>query len=259
MTIKEIPLIIGGEKVRSTSGTWLDVLNPATQEVVARVPMATAEEVAAAVNSAEQAFKTWSKVSLTQRMRIMLNFQQLVREHTQELAELVTLEHGKTLPDAIGEVGRALEAIENACLITRLQLGEMANNAATDVDTYTLHKPLGVGLGITAFNFPLMLPAFMFPAAIACGNTFVLKPSEQDPSSTIRLVELAIEAGIPAGVLNVVHGGEAVVNQLIASEAVKAVSFIGSTAIGTKVYDLAGKHGKRAQAMMGAKSYGYYA
>jgi len=255
MTIKEVPLIIGGEKVRSKSDTWLDVLNPATQEVVARVPVATPEEVAAAVASAHEAFKSWSKVSLTNRMRIMLNFQQLVKDHTQELAELVTLEHGKTLPDAEGEVGRALEAIENACSVTRLQLGEMANNAATGVDTYTLNKPLGVGLGITAFNFPLMLPAFMFPPAIACGNTFVLKPSEQDPSSTIRFVELALEAGIPAGVLNVVHGDANVVNQLIESEEVKAVSFIGSTNIGTKVYNHAAKHGKRAQSMMGAKNH----
>ncbi|QBG37723.1 CoA-acylating methylmalonate-semialdehyde dehydrogenase [Litorilituus sediminis] len=255
MTIREVPLIIGGEKVRSKSDKWLDVLNPATQEVVARVPIATPEEVKAAVDSAEQAFKSWSQVSLTNRMRIMLNFQQLVREHTQELAELVTLEHGKTLPDAEGEVGRALEAIENACSVTRLQLGEMANNAATGVDTYTLNKPLGVGLGITAFNFPLMLPAFMFPPAVACGNTFVLKPSEQDPSSTIRFVELALEAGIPAGVLNVVHGDAGVVNQLIESDAVKAVSFIGSTAIGTQVYNHAAKHGKRAQAMMGAKNH----
>ncbi|RHW76023.1 CoA-acylating methylmalonate-semialdehyde dehydrogenase [Colwellia sp. RSH04] len=255
MTIKEVPLIIGGEKIRSKSDVWLDVLNPATQEVVARVPVATREEVAAAVESAQEAFKSWSKVSLTNRMRIMLNFQQLVKEHTQELAELVTLEHGKTLPDAEGEVGRALEAIENACSVTRLQLGEMANNAATGVDTYTLNKPLGVGLGITAFNFPLMLPAFMFPPAIACGNTFVLKPSEQDPSSTIRFVELALEAGIPAGVLNVVHGDANVVNQLIESDEVKAVSFIGSTNIGTKVYNHAAKHGKRAQSMMGAKNH----
>ena len=255
MTIKEIPLIINGEKVRSKTNTWLDVLNPATQEVVARVPVATREEVAAAVDSAEQAFKSWSKVSLTNRMRIMLNFQHLVREHSQELAELVTLEHGKTLPDAEGEVGRSLEAIENACSITRSQLGEMANNAATGIDTYTLNKPLGVGVGITAFNFPLMLPAFMFPPAIACGNTFVLKPSEQAPSSTIRFVELALEAGIPPGVLNVIHGGPDAVNQLIESDAVKAVSFIGSTAVGTHVYNLASKHGKRAQAMMGAKNH----
>jgi malonate-semialdehyde dehydrogenase (acetylating)/methylmalonate-semialdehyde dehydrogenase len=255
MTIKEIPLIINGEKLRSTTDTWLDVLNPATQEVVARVPVATEAEVSAAVSSAEKAFKSWSKVSLTNRMRIMLNFQHLVREHSQELAELVTLEHGKTLPDAEGEVGRALEAIENACSITRLQLGEMANNVATEVDTYTLNKPLGVGVGITAFNFPLMLPAFMFPPAIACGNCFVLKPSEQAPSSTIRFVELALLAGIPAGVLNVVHGGSETVNQLIESDAVKAVSFIGSTEVGKHVYNHASKHGKRAQAMMGAKNH----
>ena len=255
MSIKEIPLIIGGKKVQSKSTEWLDVLNPATQEVVARVPMATPEEVNAAVESAQEAFKTWSKVSLTNRMRIMVKFAHLVSENAKELAELVTLEHGKTLPDAEGEVGRALEAVENACSITRLQLGDMGNNVATGVDTYTLHKPLGVGLGITAFNFPLMLPAFMFPPAIACGNTFVLKPSEQDPSSTIRFVELALEAGLPAGVLNVVHGGPDVVNGLIEHEHVKAVSFIGSTNVGTHVYNHAAKHGKRAQSMMGAKNH----
>jgi len=255
MSIKEIPLIINGEKVRSTTNEWLDVLNPATQEVVARVPMATAEEVNAAVNAAQVAFKSWSKVSLTNRMRVMVSFAHLVRENSEELAELVTLEHGKTLPDAEGEVGRALEAIENACSITRLQLGDMGNNVATGVDTYTINKPIGVGLGITAFNFPLMLPAFMFPPAIACGNTFVLKPSEQAPSSTIRFVELAIEAGIPAGVINVVHGGPNVVNALIEHEHVKAVSFIGSTQVGTHVYNHASKHGKRSQSMMGAKNH----
>ncbi len=255
MTIKEIPLIIGGKRVKSASTEWLDVLNPATQEVVARVPMATPDEVAAAVASAEEAFKTWSKVSLTNRMRIMLKFQQLLGEHVEEIAALITEEHGKTLPDAEGEVGRALEAVENACSITRLQMGDMANNVATGVDVYTLNKPLGVGLGITAFNFPVMLPAFMFPPAVACGNTFVLKPSEQDPSATVRMVELAMEAGIPAGVINVVHGGPAVVDQLIEHPAIKAVSFIGSTPVGTHVYQHASKHGKRAQCMMGAKNH----
>ena len=255
MSIKKIPLIIDGKQVQSTTTEWLDVLNPATQEVVAQVPLATPEEVEAAVASAQAAFKSWSKVSLTQRMRIMLKFQELVRQHTTEIAELITLEHGKTLPDAEGEVGRALEAVENACSITRLQLGEMANNAATGVDVYTLNKPLGVGVGITAFNFPVMLPAFMFPPAIACGNTFVLKPSEQDPSSTIRFVELALEAGVPAGVLNVVHGGADAVNALCEHPDVKAVSFIGSTNVGTHVYNHASKHGKRAQAMMGAKNH----
>ncbi|WDE10537.1 CoA-acylating methylmalonate-semialdehyde dehydrogenase [Thalassomonas haliotis] len=255
MSIKEIPLIIGGEKVQSKTEQWLDVLNPATQDVVARVPMATLEEVDAAVASAQEAFKSWSKVSLTNRMRIMLNLQQLIRENTEELARLITLEHGKTLPDAEGEVGRGLEAIENACSITRLQLGQMANNAATGVDVYTMNKPLGVCVGITAFNFPIMLPSFMFPIAIACGNTFVLKPSEQDPSSTMLMVELALKAGIPAGVLNVVHGGPDVANRLCEHQDVKAVSFIGSTHVGTHIYNHAGAHGKRAQCMMGAKNH----
>ncbi|MDG1731368.1 MAG: CoA-acylating methylmalonate-semialdehyde dehydrogenase [Thalassotalea sp.] len=255
MSIREIPLLINGEKIRSKTDTWLDVLNPATQEVVARVPMATIEEVDAAIASAAQAFKTWSKTSITKRMRIMLKFQQLLQERTSDIAELITLEHGKTLPDAEGEVGRALEAVENACSVTRLQMGEMSNNAATGVDVYTLNKPLGVGAGITAFNFPVMLPSFMFPPAIACGNTFVLKPSEQDPSSTMLMAELAIEAGVPAGVLNVVHGGPDVVNRICSHDDVKAVSFIGSTHVGTHVYNLASKHGKRAQSMMGAKNH----
>ena len=255
MSIPKIPHIIGGQEVLSTSEQWLDVLNPATQDVVASVPVATMAEVDAAVASAQEAFKTWSKTSLTKRMRIMLKFQQLLDDNTVEIAKLITLEHGKTLPDAEGEVGRALEAVENACSITRLQLGEMANNAATGVDVYTLNKPLGVGVGITAFNFPVMLPAFMFPAAIACGNTFVLKPSEQDPSATMLMVKLALEAGIPAGVLNVVHGGPDTVNRLIEHNDVKAVSFIGSTGVGTHVYNHASKHGKRAQCMMGAKNH----
>ena len=255
MAIREIPLLINGEKVKSKSDTWLDVLNPATQEVVARVPMATIEEVDAAIENAAQAFKTWSKTSVTKRMRIMLKFQQLLQDHTSEIAALITEEHGKTLPDAEGEVGRGLEAIENACSITRLQLGQMANNAATGVDVYTMNKPLGVCVGITAFNFPIMLPSFMFPIAIACGNTFVLKPSEQDPSSTMLMVELALQAGVPAGVLNVVHGGPDVANRLCEHEDVKAVSFIGSTHVGTHIYNHAGAHGKRAQCMMGAKNH----
>ncbi|WP_371186753.1 CoA-acylating methylmalonate-semialdehyde dehydrogenase [Thalassotalea maritima] len=255
MSIRQIPLIIGGEKVISQSDTWLDVLNPATQEVVAKVPMATMDEVNAAIANAKQAFADWRKTPLTKRMRIMMKFQQLLEQHTNEIATLITEEHGKTLPDAEGEVGRALEAVENACAITRLQLGEIANNAATGVDVYTLNQPLGVGVGITAFNFPVMLPAFMFPAAIACGNTFVLKPSEQDPSATMLMVELALQAGVPAGVLNVVHGGADVVNRLCEHQDVKAVSFIGSTHVGTHVYNHASQHGKRAQCMMGAKNH----
>ncbi|SDZ99224.1 CoA-acylating methylmalonate-semialdehyde dehydrogenase [Marinobacterium iners] len=255
MSVREIPLFIDGQPVRSQSPEWRDVINPATQEVVARVPFATVDEVNRAVASAKEAFKSWRKVSLAQRMRIMLKFQALVREHTSELAALITEEHGKTLPDAEGEVGRGLEVIEHACSITSLQLGEIAENAAGGVNVYSLQQPIGVGAGITAFNFPVMLPCFMFPLAIATGNTFILKPSEQDPTSTMRLVELAHEAGIPAGVLNVVHGGADVANQICDHPDIKALSFIGSTHVGTHIYNRAGAAGKRVQSMMGAKNH----
>ncbi|MDP2561448.1 CoA-acylating methylmalonate-semialdehyde dehydrogenase [Psychrobium sp. 1_MG-2023] len=253
--MRRVPMIINGEKVESTSSNWIDVLNPATQEVVAQVPMATLDEVDHAIENAHQAFQTWKKVPLGQRMRIMLKLQHLIRENTATLAELITLEHGKTLPDAEGEVGRGLEVVEHACSITSLQLGEMANNVAGNVDVYTLQKPLGVGAGITAFNFPVMLPCFMFPLALATGNTFVLKPSEQDPTSSLFLAELALEAGVPPGVLNVVHGGPDVANRLCEHPLIKAVSFIGSTHVGTQVYQRASEHNKRAQCMMGAKNH----
>jgi malonate-semialdehyde dehydrogenase (acetylating)/methylmalonate-semialdehyde dehydrogenase len=255
VTIREIPLLIGGKEVRSASDHWLDVLNPATQAVVARVPMATPDEVDAAVASAQKAFAGWSQTAPGERIGVMLKLHRLIGAHTAELAELITREHGKTLPDAEVEVGRALEAIENACSITTMQLGEIANNAAKGVDVYTLNQPLGVGAGITAFNFPVMLSSWVFPVAIACGNTFVLKPSEQDPSSTMRMVELALEAGVPAGVLNVVHGGPEVADRLCEHPGVRAVSFIGSSSVGTHIYNLAGRHGKRAQCMMGAKNH----
>ncbi|QOR39953.1 CoA-acylating methylmalonate-semialdehyde dehydrogenase [Billgrantia diversa] len=255
MSVREIPMYIDGQAVPSTSQEWRDVVNPATQEVVARVPFCTAEEVDRAVASAKEAFKTWRKTPLAKRMRIMLSLQALIREQTEELAALITEEHGKTLPDAAGEVGRGLEVVEHACSITSLQLGELAENAANEVDVYTLNQPLGVGAGITAFNFPIMLPCFMFPLAIASGNTFVLKPSEQDPSSTMRLVELAHEAGVPAGVLNVVHGGPDVANQIADHPDIKALSFIGSSHVGSLLYNRAAVAGKRMQAMMGAKNH----
>jgi malonate-semialdehyde dehydrogenase (acetylating)/methylmalonate-semialdehyde dehydrogenase len=246
---------IGGKAYPSKSTEWRDVTNPATQEVVARVPFATSEEVNLAVASAQEAFKTWRSTSLGARMRIMLKLQHLVRENLPELAQLITLEHGKTLPDAEGEVARGLEVIEHACSITTLQLGEIAENAATGVDVYNLLQPIGVGAGITAFNFPVMLPCFMFPMAIACGNTFVLKPSEQDPSSTMRLVELAHEAGIPPGVLNVVHGGAQVADMICDHPDIAALSFIGSTHVGQHIYRRASDAGKRVQSMMGAKNH----
>lgn len=254
-SVPAVPLYIGGQKITSTSDKWRDVINPATQEIVARVPFATPEEVDRAVGVAKETFRTWRNTPLAQRMRAMLRFQQLLRENVTRLAEIVTREHGKTLPDAEGEVLRGLEAVEHVCSVATLQLGELAENAATGIDVYTLKQPLGVGVGITAFNFPVMLPCWMFPMSVACGNTFVLKPSEQDPSSAVLLVELAHEAGLPPGVLNVVHGGPDVANRLCEHPDVKAVSFIGSTRVGREIHRRASEAGKRVQAMMGAKNH----
>ncbi len=253
--VATVKLLIGGKFVESTTTEWRDVVNPATQEVLARVPFATADEVDAAVASAQGAFKTWRKTPVGARSRIFLKYQQLIREHMGELAAILTAEQGKTLPDAEGDVFRGLEVVEHAAGIGNLQLGELANNVANGVDTYTLLQPLGVCAGITPFNFPAMIPLWMFPMAIATGNTFVLKPSEQDPMVTMRLCELALEAGVPPGVLNVVHGGEAVVNAICDHPDIKAISFVGSTRVGTHVYHRASATGKRVQCMMGAKNH----
>ncbi|UUW73357.1 CoA-acylating methylmalonate-semialdehyde dehydrogenase [Pseudomonas oryzihabitans] len=253
--IKDVPLLIDGQFVTSTSREGREVINPATQEVLARVPFATTEEVQRAVASAKAAFATWRKTPIGARARIFLRYQQLIREHMSELAALLTAEQGKTLADAEGDVFRGLEVVEHAAAIGNLQLGELANNVASGVDTYTLLQPLGVCAGITPFNFPAMIPLWMFPMAIACGNTFVLKPSEQDPLVTMRLAELALEAGVPPGVLNVVHGGPAVVDALCDHPDIKALSFVGSTRVGTHVYRRASEAGKRVQCMMGAKNH----
>ena len=253
--VATVKLLIDGEFVESTTTEWRDVVNPANQVVLARVPFATAGEVDAAVAAAQRAFHGWRKTPIGTRARIFLKYQQLIREHMGELAAILTAEQGKTLPDAEGDVFRGLEVVEHAAAIGNLQLGELANNVAGGVDTYTLLQPLGVCAGITPFNFPAMIPLWMFPMAIATGNTFVLKPSEQDPMVTMRLVELALEAGIPKGVLNVVHGGEEVVNAICDHPDIKAVSFVGSTRVGTHVYRRASLAGKRAQCMMGAKNH----
>lgn len=253
--VATVKLLINGEFVESKTTQWRDVVNPATQAVLARVPFATADEVNAAVASAQQAFKSWRKTPISTRARIFLKYQQLIREHMAELAATLSAEQGKTLPDAEGDVFRGLEVVEHAAAIGNLQLGELANNVATGVDTYTLLQPLGVCAGITPFNFPAMIPLWMFPMAIATGNTFVLKPSEQVPMVTMRLIELAQEAGIPKGVLNVVHGGEDVVNAICDHTDIKAVSFVGSTRVGTHVYQRASLAGKRVQCMMGAKNH----
>jgi malonate-semialdehyde dehydrogenase (acetylating)/methylmalonate-semialdehyde dehydrogenase len=254
-TIPTVKLLIDGRFVESKAREWRDVVNPATQEVLARVPMCGPDEIDRAVKSAAQAFKAWRSTPIAARARIMLKLQELVRRDMKKIAAVLTDEQGKTLPDAEGDVFRGLEVVEHACSIGTLTLGEFAENVATNVDTYFIRQPLGVCAGITPFNFPAMIPLWMFPMAIVCGNTFVLKPSEQDPMTTMLLAELAMEAGIPPGVLNVVHGGKEAVDALCTHPEVKAVSFVGSCAVGEHVYKLASQHGKRAQSMMGAKNH----
>jgi len=255
MAIPTVKLLINGAFIDSRTEHWSDVVNPATQEVIARVPHATPDEMAQAVAAAKSAFQTWRKMPIGARARIFLKYQALIREHMAELAALLTAEQGKTLADAEGDVFRGLEVVEHAANIGQLQMGELASNVAGGVDTYTVHQPLGVCAGITPFNFPAMIPLWMFPMAIACGNTFILKPSEQDPMVTMRLAELALQAGVPPGVLNVVHGGADVVNAICDHPDIKAVSFVGSTTVGTHVYQRATLAGKRAQCMMGAKNH----
>lgn len=250
-----ISLFIDGKMVMSKTDHWRTLVNPATQEVIGRVPFATPDEVEAAVASSARAFENWRKTPIGARARIFLKYQELIRKHMKELALLLTTEQGKTLADAEGDVFRGLEVVEHAAGIGNLQLGELANNVANGVDTFTILQPLGVCAGITPFNFPAMIPLWMFPMAIATGNTFVLKPSEQDPMVTMRLVELAAEAGVPPGVLNVVHGGEEVVNAICDHPTIKAISFVGSTRVGTHVYNRASLAGKRVQCMMGAKNH----
>jgi malonate-semialdehyde dehydrogenase (acetylating)/methylmalonate-semialdehyde dehydrogenase len=253
--VPTVKMLLDGKFIESRSGEWHDVVNPATQEILAQVPFATDEELHAAVASAKQAFKSWKNTPLAARARIMLKLQALVREHMGRIAQTLSAEQGKTLADAEGDVFRGLEVVEHACSIGSLQLGEFAENVAGGVDTYTLRQPIGVCAGITPFNFPAMIPLWMFPMAIVCGNTFVLKPSEQDPLTPMLLAELALEAGVPPGVLNIIHGGKRVVDGICTHPDIAAVSFVGSTAVGNHVYSLSSAHGKRVQCMMGAKNH----
>ena len=253
--VPTVKLLIHGQFVESKTTEWKDVVNPATQQVLARVPFATAAELDAAVASAAEAYTSWRNASVGTRMRVMLKLQELIRRDMKKLAACLTHEQGKTLADAEGDVFRGLEVVEHACSVGTIQMGEHLEQVAGGVDVYAIRQPIGVCVGITPFNFPAMIPLWMFPMAIVCGNTFVLKPSEQDPMTPMLLAELALEAGVPPGVLNIVHGGKQAVDALCSHPDVRAVSFVGSTHVGTHVYNLASTHGKRAQCMMGAKNH----
>ncbi|XP_030943939.1 methylmalonate-semialdehyde dehydrogenase [acylating], mitochondrial [Quercus lobata] len=250
-----VPNLIGGAFVDSQSLASIDVINPATQEVVSQVPLTTNEEFKAAVSSAKQAFLSWRNTPVTARQRIMFKLQELIRRDIDKLALNITTEQGKTLKDAQGDVFRGLEVVEHACGMATLQMGEYVSNVSKGIDTYSIREPLGVCAGICPFNFPAMIPLWMFPVAVTCGNTFILKPSEKDPGASILLAELAMEAGLPNGVLNIVHGTNDIVNAICDDEDIRAVSFVGSNTAGMHIYGRASAKGKRVQSNMGAKNH----
>jgi malonate-semialdehyde dehydrogenase (acetylating)/methylmalonate-semialdehyde dehydrogenase len=252
---KTLKNFIGGQWVDSTSGKLDPVPNPATGEILANVPISSREDLDHAVAVAKEAFQTWSKVAVPKRARILFRYQQLLVEHWDELAELVTLENGKSFDEARGEVLRGIECVEFATGAPTLMMGSQLPDIATSVESGMYRYPIGVIGGITPFNFPMMVPCWMFPLAIACGNTFILKPSERTPILANRLAELFKEAGLPDGVLNIVHGAHDVVNGILENKDVKAVSFVGSQPVAEYIYKTAAANGKRVQALAGAKNH----
>jgi malonate-semialdehyde dehydrogenase (acetylating)/methylmalonate-semialdehyde dehydrogenase len=250
-----IPLLIGGRLEASVSGRVGEVFNPSTGRVQAEVPYCSAAEIDRAVRSAVEAFPAWSETPAVDRARVMFRFRERLQAHFDELAALVTREHGKTIGEARAEMQRGVEMVEFACGIPNLLMGQSLENLAPGVDCETNRHPLGVCVGITPFNFPSMVPLWMFPVAIVCGNTFVLKPSEKVPQSAMKLGELLTEAGLPAGVFNIVHGDRTAVDALLTHPLVRAVSFVGSTAVARHVYETGTANGKRVQAAGGAKNH----
>ncbi|XP_063894459.1 probable methylmalonate-semialdehyde/malonate-semialdehyde dehydrogenase [acylating], mitochondrial [Helicoverpa armigera] len=249
-------LFIDGQFVESKTNNWIDLTNPANNEVIGRVPEATQDELNAALESAKKAYKSWSQSTIMTRQQLMFRFARLLREKTCDLANKITEEQGKTLADAEGDVFRGIQSVEQACSITTLQLGDSIQNIAKDMDTHSYKVPLGVVGGVAAFNFPVMIPLWMFPPALATGNTCIIKPSEQDPGATLMMMELLNEAGAPPGVVNVVHGTRDPVNFICDHPDIKAVSFVGGDAAGKHIYSRASANGKRVQSNMGAKNHG---
>lgn len=252
---KQVQLFIDGAFIDSTTEQWIPVTNPATQEVIAQAPCATADEMSRAIESAKEAFKSWKEVPVSERARLMMRFGNLLKEHQTEIAEIICQELGKTIEDAKGDVWRGIEVVEQAANIPSLMMGETVENVARSIDTYSYIQPLGVCAGITPFNFPAMIPLWMFPMAIACGNTFVLKPSEQDPMTVNRIAELFAEAGAPKGVLQVVHGAKEQVDTILHHPDIKAISFVGSVNVGQYIYKTGTDNLKRVQAFAGAKNH----
>ncbi|WP_456297129.1 CoA-acylating methylmalonate-semialdehyde dehydrogenase [Vibrio sp. AK197] len=246
--------LINGELLHD-SVTTQPIYNPATGKECGQLPMASRAVVEQALSAAKQAYPSWAATPPSARAQVMYRFKELLVQHQDKICQLITLEHGKVLSDAKGELARGIENVEYACGIPELLKGEHSRNVGTNIDAWSEFQPLGVVVGITPFNFPAMVPLWMWPSAVMCGNSFILKPSERDPSSVLYIVELAHQAGLPKGVLNVVHGGVDVVNQLIDAPEVQAVSFVGSTPIAEAIYQRSAEQGKRCQALGGAKNH----
>ena len=255
VAIQDIPHWVGGAPVPGASGRSAEVFNPARGQVTGRVALASADEVDAAVRTARAAFPAWAATPPLRRARVMFRFKDLLEQHADELAAILTREHGKVFSDAKGEIVRGLEVVEFACGIPHLLKGEYTEQIGGGIDAWSMRQPLGVCAGITPFNFPAMVPMWMFPVALACGNSFVLKPSERDPSASLMLARLLQEAGLPDGVFNVVQGDKVAVDALLAHPDVAAVSFVGSTPIARYIYETGSRHGKRVQALGGAKNH----
>src|SRR5215475_213333 len=253
--LETVPLWIGGGPILSTSPRKGEVTNPATGEVIRHVPMANPLDIDTAVRHAQAALPAWRNTPPARRARVMQRFVGLLQANAKDIARMVSEEHGKTLTDAMGSLERGIEIVEFACGIPHLLKGEHSENVGTGIDSYTLRQPVGVCAGITPFNFPVMVPLWMFPVAIACGNTFLLKPSEKVPSASMRMAELATEAGLPDGVLNVVHGDKEAVDAILGHPGIHAVSFVGSTPIAKYIYETCARTGKRVQALGGAKNH----
>ena len=253
--VKQLTHFIGGKSVAGGSGRSGDVFNPSTGELSAKVPFASVDEMRQAIANSAAAFPGWAATSPQARARVMFKFKELIESHMDELGRLVANEHGKVLSDAKGSVQRGLEVVEFACGIPHLLKGEYSESVSRGIDLYSMRQPLGVVAGITPFNFPAMVPMWMFAVALACGNAFLLKPSEKDPSCPLRLAELFLEAGGPPGVLNVINGDKLAVDSILEDPRISAVSFVGSTPIAKYVYATGAAHGKRVQAMGGAKNH----
>ncbi|MFY2509327.1 CoA-acylating methylmalonate-semialdehyde dehydrogenase [Vibrio pectenicida] len=252
--LEHIGHLINGE-IHTDNSQAQAIFNPATGEPCAQVSMASKETVTMAISAAKQAYPTWRNTPPAVRAQVMYRFKQLLEQHQDTICNLISREHGKVLSDAKGELARGIENVEFACGMPELLKGEHSRNVGRDIDAWNEFQPLGVVAGITPFNFPAMVPLWMWPSAIMCGNTFVLKPSERDPSCVVYIAQLAEEAGLPPGVLNVVNGGADVVNQLIDDDAIQAISFVGSTPIAEAIYNRAAEKGKRCQALGGAKNH----